>query len=205
MQPARESQDGVTYITDRPSDRCEHVRVIVEFGAGVLRTPRLGGTKVYGLEHLTFYMTKRLLASAVMLSMPLLSSAVNSCEISCFCNDVPCGDAVAQRTLAAPVVRSPRGGTFRAIADTQQPTQTGLGSNSGAVGMQSLHCDNDLCKNLSANAVLTTHAQVNRGDWMVAYIPRPAAVAAVQFAVKHAESPPPKSISTNPLSTTLRI
>lgn len=144
---------------------------------------------------MVYAIVKPSLASLIVLSMSLMSSAVGSCEVSCLLEDGHCADEMVQGSAA--------GGT----ADRLQLAVRTSGRADSAAGLveAASACNDELCKDGSVSAVFPA-ARVE--------IPKTQAAAGVVFVLNataracpshESESPPPKAVSLNPLSVNLRI
>jgi hypothetical protein len=159
-------------------------------------------------EHIPPALIERSLASLIVLSLCLMSSAVSSCEISCLSRHIRCVDELVQSSPAAQLATDSAslemGGTPE---HSRLAMRTGAPSDSAVRRIESASCCSDeLCKDASASAMLpTARTEFQNARWMAVGV-----VFAVNWSPREClsnktESPPPKAVGLNPLSISLRI
>ena len=157
-------------------------------------------------KHIPSALMKRSLASLVVLSVSLMSSAVGSCEISCLLGDVRCVNELAQSSPPAQPADSAAmemGGTPE---HSRAAVRTVAGSHSAVRRVESASCFDELCKDASASAMLSTdRTEIQKAQWMAVGVVFPANWSTRECLSNKTESPPPKAVGVNLLSISLRI
>jgi len=166
-----------------------------------------GENKMLSRQQIPSALMKRSLASLIVLSVSLMSFAVDNCETSCLFNDVHCAGELAQPSQPAQPMDSASmkmGGTPE---HARLAARTGAGSGSAVRPLESASCGSkELCKDASASTMRpTVRTEFQRARWMAV-----GAVFTLNWSTREclgnkSESPPPTAIGPHLLSMTLRI
>ena len=147
-------------------------------------------------EFIVYAIVKRSLASLIVLSMSLMSSAVGSCEVSCLLEDGHCANEMVQGSAAS--------GT----ADRLQLAVRTSGRADSAAGLveAASACNDELCKDGSVSAVFpAARVEIPKTQAAAGVVVFAPSATARAWPSHESESPPPKAVSLNSLSVNLRI
>jgi hypothetical protein len=148
---------------------------------------------------------KRPLAGLIVLSLSLMSFAVENCEASCLFDGVRWADGSARSDMPTRAMASLK--TERASERNHLAAPTGMSRCSSVSRLESKSCvDNELCKEDPATVMLPTgRTEFRNVRWIAVGVTFAPTWSTVEFCSNRAESPPSKEANPHLFSMRLRV